>query len=124
MNNYYNNDQNNFDPYIGFIRGNVFDNLYSQYKNYQPDEMNPTNEKDYMMTMLQIYSFNLNDLDLYLDLNPNKTDIINLRSNYLKKYNELKKDYETKYGAIDLSSDTLSKTPWGWNSSFPWEVSK
>ena len=50
MNNYYdydfnnynysnNNVNNNIDPYKGFIRGNIFDNLYDPYKNYKPYEI-------------------------------------------------------------------------------------
>lgn len=129
MNNYYNYDNtqintNKFDPYVGFIRGNLFNELYAPYKNYKPAEINPLTEKDYLMTMIQIYGLALNDLDLYLDLHPNDNNLILLRTEYLNKYNEFKNSYELKYSALDLSSPTLTKSPWGWDSSFPWEVSK
>ena len=135
MNNYYdydfnnynysnNNVNNNIDPYKGFIRGNIFDNLYDPYKNYKPYEINPNNEKDYMMLLLQIYDFNLVDLNLYLDIYLNDTNMLNLRDKYLKEYESAKKNYETKYGAITTYSETLNKTPWNWDSSFPWEVNK
>ena len=122
--NYNQNNYNQIDPYKGFIRGNIFDNLYSPYKNYKPVEISPKNDKDYMMLMLQIYDFNLIDLNLYLDIYPNDTNMINLRNKYLNDYKELKRSYETKYGAITTDSTVLDKTPWGWISPFPWEVDK
>ena len=122
--NYNQNNYNQIDPYKGFIRGNIFNNLYRPYKNYKPVEISPKNDKDYMMLMLQIYDFNLIDLNLYLDIYPNDTNMINLRNKYLNDYKELKKSYETKYGAITTDSTVLDKTPWGWISPFPWEVDK
>ena len=82
------------------------------------------NEKDYMMLLLQIYDFNLVDLNLYLDIYPNDVNMLNLRDKYLKEYETAKKNYETKYGAITTYSETLNKAPWNWDSSFPWEVNK
>ena len=34
-----------FEPYEGFIRGNLFDDLYQQYKNYRPRRLVPDNEQ-------------------------------------------------------------------------------
>ena len=136
MNNYYNygfnsnNNQNNTlnkkidntNPSVGFERGNLFDNLYEPYKNYKPVDLNPKTEKEYLMYQVQMYSFALNDLNLYLDINPNDTEMINLRSRFLKEYQDVFNQYETKYGALGVNSNVLNKTPWVWDSAFPWEV--
>ncbi len=136
MNNYYNygftsNDNqsnalnkkiDNTNPSVGFERGNLFDNLYEPYKNYKPVDLNPKTEKEYLMYQVQMYGFALNDLNLYLDINPNDTEMINLRSRFLKEYQDAFNQYENKYGALGVNSSVLDKTPWGWDSTFPWEV--
>lgn len=126
MNNYinYNNGSENtlFDPYEGFIHGNLFSNLYSQYLNYKPISITPDNEKDYDMLLIQAYLLATHDLTLYLDNHPDDSNYIKLRSEYVSLLKQAINTYENKYGALDLSSSTLSNSPWGWDSSFPWEV--
>lgn len=130
MNNYYNYNLNNNmnkpvsneNPSVGFERGNLFDNLYEQYKNYKPVDLQPKTDKEYLMYQMQMYSFALNDLNLYLDINPNDISMINLRSKYLKEFQEAFNQYENKYNAVGVNSTVLNKSPWGWDSSFPWEA--
>lgn len=110
------------DPYTGFMKGNMFSNLYEPYKNYQVQEINPTNEREYALLMVQMYGFAVHDLGLYLDVNPNDTNAINLRSEYVKLYKQVLAEYESKYGALGLSSNMLDVTPWAWDSKkWPWE---
>lgn len=110
------------DPYTGFMKGNMFSNLYEPYKNYQIQEINPTNEREYALLMIQMYGFAAHDLGLYLDVNPNDTNAINLRSEYVKLYKQALAEYESKYGALGLSSNMLDVTPWAWDSKkWPWE---
>ena len=40
-----NTNQNIAEAYEGFIRGNLFNNLYDQYKNYRPTKLVPDNEQ-------------------------------------------------------------------------------
>lgn len=122
MNNYNYNNSNLVDPYIGFIRGNLFNDLYSQYKNYKPVEINPSNDKEYSMLLIKVYEFATHELTLYLDNYSNNTNIIKLRDEYRNTLNEAINNYEIKYGAISLNSSVLAKTPWGWDTKFPWEV--
>lgn len=110
------------DPYTGFMKGNMFSNLYEPYKNYQVQEINPTNEREYALLMVQMYGFAAHDLGLYLDVNPNDTNAINLRSEYVNLYKQALAEYESKYGALGLSSNMLDVTPWAWDSKkWPWE---
>ena len=53
QNNFYKNDNNNlFDPYNAFIRGNLFKNLYDPYKNNEPYEVRPSNEQAQLLTKM------------------------------------------------------------------------
>lgn len=127
LNNNYNTmglNQNNDNPSVGFERGNLFDNLYEPYKNYKPVDLNPKDQKEYLMYQVMMYAFALNDLNLYLDINPNDNNMINLRNKYLKEYQHVFNQYENKFGALGVNSNFLDKAPWGWVSSFPWEVDK
>lgn len=121
--NYYN--YSNLDPYKGFLRGNLFDNLYVPYKNYKFREINPTNEREYDMLMLQMYGFDVHDLDLYLDVYPDDSEAIKIRKQYFDKYMAAKANYENKYGPISLSSNLLDNNPWLWDTKvWPWEGNK
>ena len=53
MNNYYypynwrnTNNVNLFNPKEGFEKGNMFENTYSGYKNYKPQELRPSSEEE------------------------------------------------------------------------------
>ena len=110
------------EPYIGFTRGNMFNNLYYEYKNYRPQELNPANEKEYVKLLLQIYGFAAHDLGLYLDINPDDTNAIRQRNEYINMYNEALAQYENNYGPITQNSRMLEVTPWAWDSKkWPWE---
>lgn len=114
---------NNYDPYIGFMKGNIFENLYEPYKNYNFQQVNPNSEKEYQLLLVQTYSFNLNDIDLYLDTHPNDTNMINMYNEFSKLYKQALSEYELKYGPITFDSTSLNKTPWAWNNEpWPWEV--
>lgn len=126
MNSISSNNMNNLgydiDPYNGFMRGNMFNSLYDPYKNYQIQEINPTNEREYALLMVQMYGFAAHDLGLYLDVNPNDANAINLRNEYIKLYKQALAEYEHRYGSLDLSSNMLEATPWAWDSEkWPWE---
>ena len=77
-----------------------------------------------MLTKVSAYGFATHDLNLYLDINPNDNNMINLRNKYLKEYQHVFNQYENKFGALGVNSNVLDTAPWGWVSSFPWEVDK
>ena len=110
-------------PYEALKRGNIFNELYSSYKNYRPKELTTQNEKGKMLLDIRMYNQALIDLNLYLDLHPDNKEIITLRGNYLNKYNEAVLNYERKYGPISLDSKLTKEYPWKWDeNNFPWEV--
>ncbi len=113
------------DPYTGFIRGNMFSGLYDPYKNYKPQELNPKNEQEHALLLVQMYGFAAHDLGLYLDTNPKDTNAINLRSKYINMYNQALAEYENNYGPITMDSRMLEVSPWAWTTkSWPWEGNK
>jgi spore coat protein JB len=135
-NDYYNYQNNNYnqpmytedanasklyDPYQGFIRGNMFPNLYNGYK-INPMEITPANEQADLLTYLDALCFATVDINLYLDIYPDDKDMIALFNQYRKELNKIKEEYQLKYGPILTDSNSNEKYPFAWiNSPWPWE---
>ena len=110
------------EPYEAFVRGNLFNALYDQYKNYRPIELNPSNEREYALLLVHVYKFCAHELNLYLDNYPNDSEAIKSRNDYLKAYKEALNQYESKYGPLSVTSNTTSVNPWAWDTTtWPWE---
>ena len=110
-----------YDPYQGFIRGNMFPNLYNGYDSISLD-IRPLNEQARMLTNLGSLDFAAHDIQLYLDLHPNDRDMIELYNKYKNEATNLRIKYESKYGPINVDSNATDKYPWDWNNSpWPWE---
>ena len=127
--NYYPNmdrDMNNpkyFTPKEGYLRGNMFRNLYKGYMNYQPAVLRPTNEQEEMFLRLSEAEFAAHDLNLYLDLYPNDGNALELFNKYRMETNRIMMEYEKKYGPILISSDSLNTSPFLWQTLiFPWNM--
>lgn len=109
-------------PAEGYNRGNIFANLYDQYKNYRPVSLRGNNEQERLFLELSRMHFAAHEINLYLDLNPNDVSMIRLFNDYRQKTNELTREYESKYGPLNIMSDSLDKTPFMWEKSpWPWE---
>ena len=78
-----------FDPYTGFISGNMFPDLYNAYKLSNPLEIEPMNEQAELLTNIDALCFACIDLNLYLDLYPEDKSAIEL----FKAYPKLKQFY-------------------------------
>lgn len=110
------------EPYQGFVRGNLFEDLYEPYKNYKPMELNPSNEKEALLYQYLQYHFALTDLDLYLDTHPNDREAIALYNKYLMIGEQMRMKYENMYGPLMLDSKSLNKATWIWKDGpWPWE---
>lgn len=117
-----NMSSNLYDPYQGFIRGNLFKDLYSPYKLNKPYDIAPANEQARMLTNIDAISFAMDDLNLYLDIYPNAKEYIDLFNKYRVQKRELVKEYESKYGPLSLNSDSMNSYPWAWDRTpYPWE---
>ena len=110
------------DPKTGYSRGNLFSNLYSEYKNYKPKKLASNDPKTKLWLELSENWFAAHEINLYLDINPDDDSMIQLFNDYRRKANKLKDEYESKYGPICTSSDKMDNSPFPWvNTNFPWE---
>ena len=104
----------------GFNKGNMFKNLYSKYKNHVY-KLKVNSKKDELLYNIQMYSFAMKDMNLYLDIYPDDKNILNSFHDYRKKYEVLKKQYESEYGPLCMSN-TLNTEKWTWVSNpWPWD---
>ena len=116
----YNSTNDLFEPYQGFIRGNMFKNLYDEYGKVY--DIQPLNEHAELLTYLDMLDFAMIDIGLYLDVFPNDNNMIAIYNNIKEEKNKVMYKYEEKYGPITLNSDELNKSPWCWDKTpWPWE---
>lgn len=119
----YNNDSNPsnlYDVYNGFIRGNMFKQLYNRYKLDRPYDVKPMNRQAEILTKVDAYCFAAHDLNLYLDTHPNDRDMIKLYKELSEDSKQAVREYEKDYGPLFVDSST--SYPWQWNTSpWPWE---
>lgn len=111
-----------YDPYQGLIRGNMFKELYNDYKMSNPIMLDPKNEQEDMKLYLDSLCFAAHDINLYLDLYPDDKDMLKKFADYRKELEAVKKKYEEMYGPIFVNSESNTVFPWTWdNSPWPWE---
>ena len=104
----------------GFNKGNLFNNLYSKYKNHVY-KLKVNNQKDELLYKIQMYSFALKDYDLYLDIYPNDTKILREFRTIKNELNESKKKYEDTYVPLCMN-EVESTSKWTWlNGPWPWD---
>ena len=120
--NYSQSNEYLFDAYNGFIRGNLFKKSYDPYLRQEPYDVKPMNEQAELLTNIDALCFAMTDLNLYLDIYSDDTNMINLFNQYLIQKENLTKEYESKYGPITLNSDSLNSYPWAWDDMpWPWD---
>lgn len=118
----YESINNLYGAYEGYLKGNMFKNLYEQYKNYKPATISPENEQTQDLFNLNQIGFSLHDINLYLDVYPNDNQMLNVFTKYKELYNDLLTKYENKYGALNVNK-VNNQIPFEWEkTSFPWEV--
>ena len=112
---------NDIDINNGFYLGNVFTSTYKPYKNKKQKKINAYSEKEKMLLKIQELDFVLNDLNLYLDINPKDSNVYNIFKNIALKLKVLKDEYYKKYQVLELCKDIGDKytwidDPWSWES--------
>ena len=122
MNNNMGNSMTLFNVTDAYNNGNLYSNLYSQYKNYKPTILKANNEREQLLLELSRVAFVAHELNLYLDLYPNDESMLALFNDYRQEANSILEQYEGKYGPLNVSSDNMEKSPFAWeNTSWPWE---
>jgi len=113
------------DPKEGYLRGNLFNNLYDPYKNYRYGNLRATSQREELLYNILMYKFALIELNLYLDTHPNNSSIINLYNKYLMEEKKLCDQFEKSYGPLTVDSENLGNNSWNWiKSPWPWEGTK
>lgn len=104
----------------GFNKGNLFKDLYSKYKNHVY-KLKVSNEKDKLLYNIQMYTFALKDLTLYLDVNNEDKKMLKKFKEYSTELDKLKNKYNSKYGPLcAFESDNINK--WEWiDNPWPWD---
>lgn len=109
-------------PEEGFLRGNLMKDEYVPYKNLTYFKLQPETERESLLFKLMAYSFAINDLNLYLDLNPEDESTYNMFKHIVKEKCDLETMYSEKYGPMTIT-ETQGKTfnwiknPWPWDKT-------
>lgn len=111
---------NLYSPTEGYMKGNLFSNIYSEYKNYTPQTLRPKTEQERELYELSTVAFAAHELNLYLDIHPDDTSLLQLFKDYEEKCKTLTEQYERKYGPLSVSGVTSSKE-FNWVNNWPWE---
>ncbi len=104
----------------GFLKGNMFKDEYVPYKNLTYIKLEPKSEKDRHLYKIMALSFAINDLNLYLDLHPDKKDVFALFKKYVEEKEKLCKEYEKIYGPLEITGTMGAKYNWI-DSPWPWD---
>lgn len=109
-------------PYEGYMRGNMFTNLYDPYKNYRPVRLIPNNEQAELLLNVNQLEFASHELRLLLDIYPDDANMIRKFNEYRRMANEAIENYESKYGPL-LESDLSNPNLFSWEeTAWPWEM--
>ena len=117
----FNRNSNILEPMEGFLRGNMFRDLYDPYKNLTYFKLVPKTEKEKALYKIMALSFAINDLNLYLDLHPDNKEAFDLFKKYVEDKKACTKEYTKNYGPLTVTKATGSKfnwldAPWPWDS--------
>lgn len=103
----------------GYIFGNMFKDEYKPYKDYKIYKLKSETEEGNLKLKIMEETFIVNDLNLYLDIHPNDSDIYKYFTKHERILNEYINEYQNKYGSIYLNSQ---KNYYDWaNGPWPWE---
>ena len=108
-------------PKEGFLKGNMFNDEYVPYKNYKYGEIYASNEKEELLYGIMALAFAMNDLNLFLDLNPFDDEKLKDYQQISKKHDELVKEYTSKYCPLEINEvDNIKMFNWIYNPR-PWQ---
>ncbi len=107
-------NNNMFGSYEGYLKGNMYKDLYKPYKDYKTAKLIPNNEQAELLLNINQLEFASHDIRLYLDNYPTDSNMIKMYNDYQEQANQAIDNYEQKYGPICMN--TLSS-----NDMFSWE---
>lgn len=102
-----------------FLKGNMFESEYKPYKNMTYIKPKIKGEKEKLLYEIMMYSFMINDYNLYLDLHPDDGVYLRKIKDAINSLEIKEKEYEKKYGPLMVEktegeSFEWIKSPWPW----------
>ena len=108
-----------YDKEEALEKGNTFKSMYDPYKSFVPSKIKSENVEEKLLNRIRALAFSINDLNLYLDLNPDDSIMYDLFKDHINDLKSIELEYSKKYGPLKLEDLTPS---YGWlKSNFPWE---
>ena len=104
---------------MAFVRGTLFPGLDLPFMGM----VNKNDMPNTPLSELQMLSFAIQELALYLDTHRDDKEALELYQQYQKVYNEGMKKYEQMYGPLNHLSPTQGEYKW-LNDPWPWEYAK
>ena len=112
-----------FNPYEGYLNGNLFKNLYNPYKGLKPQTIAINNERDELLLNIAEISFLRHELNLLLDNYPDNNEAISWFNKYKDMEAEQIENYERRYGPLTITGNINNQSPFEWeNTIWPWEL--
>lgn len=108
-------------PETALARGSSFANLYIPYKYETNKILKGTSPRQNMLALIDIYSFIVTDLNLFLATHPINEKVKTLLKTFKTELVKLKDYYNTNFQAItcdDISMESYIKGPWPWEDRF------
>ena len=123
------NNQNNVAPVLNlfpvdeaFVNGTIYRGLFKPYKNYRPIRPELNTERDRMLFDVNKYHFAMVELNFYLNNFPNDQEALRIFNEFRDNYLRAKTAFESRFGALDITSSQLERGPWNWvQTNAPWK---
>ena len=81
------------------------------------------NNREELLKCIASCDFAIVELNLYLDTHPNDSTVASKLDEYIAKSKSLRREFETKYGPLNIMSKESNR--WAWIANpWPWDTVK
>lgn len=108
-------------PEAALARGSSFANLYMPYKFETNKILKGSTPRQNILALIDIYSFLVTDLNLFLDTHPNNERAKMLINTFKTELVKLKDYYNVNFSPItidSISNESYITGPWPWEDRF------
>jgi spore coat protein JB len=108
-------------PEAALARGSSFANLYIPYKFETNKILKGSTPRQNILALIDIYSFLVTDLNLFLDTHPNNERAKMLINTFKTELVKLKDYYNVNFSPItidSISNESYITGPWPWEDRF------
>lgn len=108
-------------PEAALARGSSFANLYIPYKFETNKILKGSTPRQNILALIDIYSFLVTDLNLFLDTHPNNERAKMLITTFKTELVKLKDYYNVNFSPItidSISNESYITGPWPWEDRF------